>query len=111
MAPEQIGGDVDPRADVFAAGVMVWEAVAGRRMWESQTDVEVLGHILKGEVPALKDVKPDAPPELIKITERALAKDRDERYPTAHEMLVELQAYLATQKAVDNTRDVGTLLA
>ena len=111
MAPEQIGGDVDPRVDIFAVGVMLWEAIAGRRMWEKQSDIEVLGSLLKGDVPELKEIAADAPAVLCKIVERATAKQRDGRYATAEEMRRELEAYLASIHATATSRDIGELLS
>jgi len=47
MAPEQaMGATTDRRADIYSIGVMIWEAAAGRRMWQSMSDVQVLGHML-----------------------------------------------------------------
>jgi serine/threonine-protein kinase len=111
MAPEQIAGDVDPRADVFTAGVMIWEAVAGRRMWAKQTDVEILTHIIKGEVPSLKDAKPDAAPELLRIVEKALAKNRDERYASASDLQADLEKYLTDTKTDVPLREIGKIVA
>jgi serine/threonine protein kinase len=111
MAPEQIGGDVDVRVDVFAAGVMLWEAVAGKRMWHGKPDVEVLASIIKGEVPALKDAAPDAPEALVRIVTRATEKNRENRYASAAEMQTEIDAYLKEQKATETIREVGLVIA
>lgn len=110
MAPEQIGGDVDPRADVFAVGVMVWEAVVGHRMWHKKGDVEVLTNIIKGQIPTLKETKPDAPEQLIRICDRALAKNRDDRYPTAADFQADLEAYLVMSKSEISSREVGKVI-
>ncbi|MDB5213556.1 MAG: serine/threonine protein kinase [Myxococcaceae bacterium] len=110
MAPEQIGGDVDPRADVFAVGVMVWEAIVGHRMWHKKGDVEVLTNIIKGQIPTLKETKPDAPEQLIRICDRALAKNREDRYPTAADFQADLEAYLVASKTEINSREVGKVI-
>jgi serine/threonine protein kinase len=110
MAPEQIGGDVDPRADVFAVGVMVWEAVVGHRMWHKKGDVEVLTNIIKGQIPTLAETKPDAPEQLIRICDRALAKNREDRYPTAADFQADLEAYLVASKTEINSREVGKVI-
>jgi serine/threonine protein kinase len=110
MAPEQIGGDVDPRADVFAVGVMVWEAVVGHRMWHKKGDVEVLTNIIKGQIPTLKETKPDAPEQLIRICDRALAKNREDRYPTAADFQADLEAYLVASKTEVSPREVGKVI-
>ena len=111
MAPEQVTGDVDERADLFAIGVMVWEAAVGRRMWHKKGDVEVLTNIIKGNVPTLRDALPTAPEALLRICDRALAKDREDRYPNAAEMQADLEAYLADSKTDVSAREVGKLVA
>jgi serine/threonine protein kinase len=111
MAPEQIGGDVDPRADVFAVGVMVWEAVVGHRMWHKKGDVEVLTNIIKGNIPTLRETKPDAPEHLIRICDRALSRNREDRYATAADFHADLEAYLVQSKTDVSTREVGKLVA
>jgi serine/threonine-protein kinase len=110
MAPEQIGGDVDPRADVFAVGVMVWEAVVGHRMWHKKGDVEVLTNIIKGQIPTLAETKPDAPEQLIRIVDRALSKNREDRYPTAADFQADLEAYLVSSKTEVSSREVGKVI-
>jgi serine/threonine-protein kinase len=88
MAPEQAfspSSDVDRRADVFSVGVMLWEAIAGKRLWQGLGDPEIIGNMLK-EVPRVRDAVPDVDPELAAISERALARDPDGRYRDASEM-------------------------
>jgi serine/threonine-protein kinase len=111
MAPEQITGTVDARADVFSVGVMLWEAVVGRRMWEKKGDVEVLTNIIKGQIPTLAETKPGAPAELIRICDRAIAKVREERYPTAASLQHDLEAYLASSKTDVSPREVAKVVA
>jgi serine/threonine protein kinase len=111
MAPEQITGTVDARADIFSIGVMLWEAIVGRRMWHKKGDVEILTKIIKGEIPTLKETKPFAPPELIRICDRAIAKTREERYATAAELQGDLEAYLYASKTDISPRDVAKVVA
>ncbi len=111
MAPEQISGDIDPRADVFAAGVMVWEAAAGRRMWHKKGDVEVLAAVLKGDLPSLREASPEAPDDLVKLCDKALAKDPSERHQTADELRAELEAYLESSGTNVQMPDVSMAVA
>jgi serine/threonine-protein kinase len=109
MAPEQVNGDVDARADLFSVGVMLWEAVAGRRMWERRTDVEIVAATLKGEVPSIREAAPMAAPALLHIIERALATPRENRYSSAAEFLTDLEGFLAQMGGHISARDVGKL--
>lgn len=107
MPPEQLAGEVDPRTDVFSVGVMLWEAVSKRRMWHKKTDVEILTHIIKGEIPSLKDAAPNAPPALVRMCDLALAKSRSDRYPSAADFQADLEAYLVSTKSSAGPREVS----
>jgi serine/threonine-protein kinase len=88
MAPEQMLGDeVDRRADIFSAGVILWEAVAQRRMWAGRDSREIMQALTRGQVPLLDEVKRDAPPGLIEVARRATAVMPKDRYATALEMM------------------------
>lgn len=86
MAPEHARGEpVDRRADVFSVGVLLWELISGRRLWEGLTEVAVIGRLVQGKVPSLLDHAPSAPPALSEICARALAMNPAERFQTAAE--------------------------
>jgi serine/threonine-protein kinase len=109
MAPEQAfspSSDVDRRADVFSVGVMLWEAIAGRRLWHGLSDPEIIGNMLK-EVPRVRDVVPDVLPELAAISERALARDRDERYPSAAALRADLEPCIEKLGPRTTAEEVG----
>ena len=94
MAPEQACGEgVDRRADLFAVGVMLWEAVAGSRMWGGE-EGNVLTRLLNGDIPKLRARVPAVRDDLDAIVARALAFSRDDRYPTAASMRADLHAVL-----------------
>lgn len=83
-APEQARGErVDRRADLFAVGVMLWEALTQRRMWPELDEVAIVQRLRAGEVPALAD---GAHPELRAVCRRALAIAPEERPATAAEL-------------------------
>jgi eukaryotic-like serine/threonine-protein kinase len=112
MAPEQAkGSKVDRRADVYSAGVMLWEAAAGRRLWPGMNEVEILTRIIREGPPALRGVQPDAPEELERICARAMAFERDERYATALDLLTDLEAHLARRDDTLTMREIGVLVA
>lgn len=113
MAPEQAaGGRVDRRADLFAVGVMLWEAIVGRRPWEGQPDSVVLRSLKSGVVPRVRDEWPDVDPGLAAIVERAMSVDPEERYPTALAMRNDLERYIGTRNmAPPSARSLGALVA
>ncbi|AKV02511.1 serine/threonine protein kinase [Labilithrix luteola] len=111
MAPEQISGDVDARSDVYSAAVMLWEAVVGRRMWQGKGDVEVLANILRGQTPALREVKPDVDERIASICDKGLAKDREERYHSAQALADDIDAYMAEKGLVVSPREIGKVVS
>jgi serine/threonine-protein kinase len=111
MSPEQLSGDVDARSDVFSVGVMIWEAVAGRRMWPNKGPVEILTALIKGEIPKLGDVVPGAPEALREICDRATAKEPDHRFSSARELHDALDAYLESANERMTVRQIAAIIA
>lgn len=112
MSPEQVRGEpLDRRADIFAVGVMLWEVVAGRRMWREIPDMTVIHELLHARVPAIRAAAPNAPPELARIIERALDPDREGRYPSALAMQRELEAFASSSGARADAPEVGRLVS
>lgn len=96
MAPEQVRGKpLDRRADVYAAGIVLWELLTGTRFAEGENPLASMLKILEGTPSAPSSVRADVPPELDAIVARALSRDRDARYATAREMALAVEACLA----------------
>jgi serine/threonine-protein kinase len=114
MAPEQaVGARPDRRADVFAAGVMLFEAAVGQRMWaQAENDLQILHALTSKKVPRPRDVKPEIDPRLEQIILRATAVEVDDRYPDAAEMREDIEAYLraASAPALPG-RDIGRFVS
>jgi class 3 adenylate cyclase/ABC-type transport system substrate-binding protein len=90
IAPEQIeGGEVDGRADVYALACVLFEALTGRPPFERETDVAVVFAHLKDPPPALSALRPELPVELDLVLARGMAKDPDDRYRTAGELVAD----------------------
>ncbi|MCC6898513.1 MAG: serine/threonine protein kinase [Polyangiaceae bacterium] len=87
MAPEQALGqtDIDRRADVFAAGIVLWEVLAGRRLFKSENEAATLSRVLTDPIPVLHEAAPHVEPALSEVVMKALDRDRDKRYATAAE--------------------------
>jgi eukaryotic-like serine/threonine-protein kinase len=97
MPPEQLRGDpLDRRVDVFALGVVLYELLAGQRPWEGDSEVSLIGRIISEEPRPFASARPDAPGGLTAVIDRALAKDREARYPSCHDLQADLEALLVT---------------
>jgi serine/threonine protein kinase/Tol biopolymer transport system component len=93
MSPEQARGeDVDHRTDLWSFGIVLYEMVAGRRPFRGEHDQAVLYGILNETPKPLTEVRSEAPPELERIAAGLLAKNLEERYPTAEGPLGDLRA-------------------
>lgn len=92
MSPEQTRGqkDLDGRADIFSAGVVLYELLTGRPPWTGEGDYEVMTKIIQDPYPPLSNFLRNYPPALDKVFELALAKDAGARYQTAAKMAQEL---------------------
>jgi hypothetical protein len=87
MAPEQLRGEaIDRRVDVYAAGVVLWEALAGRRLFDRRGASDVVNAVLGSEIAPPSRFAPDVSPALDAIALRALAATPAERFGTAGEM-------------------------
>ncbi|HVU02225.1 MAG TPA: protein kinase [Polyangiaceae bacterium] len=92
MAPEQLKGlGVDRRTDVFAAGIVLWEALTGRRLFDAEEPQEVLRMITTEEIPPPSAVVPSIPRGVDAVVMKALTRELDKRYQTAREFAIALE--------------------
>ena len=112
LAPEAIRGDrVDRRADVFSAGIMLWEILAGRRLWGRKTEgVSGAWRLASGEAAPELPAELDLPTRLRAICARALALDPAARFQTAAELAADLET-IGVDASDADARRLGRLVA
>jgi len=92
MSPEQAKGkQIDARSDIFSFGIVFYEMLTGRRAFAGETPLESISSILKDEPQPLHQILPDIPNEIERIAGKTLRKDREERYQTAKDLLIDLK--------------------
>jgi serine/threonine-protein kinase len=112
MSPEHAAGEVlDARADVFAAGIVLWELLAGRRMYrQDQTRTSLLEQARLAEIPKLPLRGVPGERELHGIVHKALARDRTQRYASAGAMLRDLETYAVGSGRLASPLKIGEWL-
>ncbi|MEJ7603450.1 MAG: serine/threonine-protein kinase [Kofleriaceae bacterium] len=98
MPPEQaVGEDVDERADVYALGAMLYHVLAGAPPHDGKTVEALLARVITGSVVPLAEREPRVPADLAAIVGKAMARERDARYPTARELSDDLHKFQTGQ--------------
>jgi serine/threonine protein kinase len=111
MPPEQLRGErVDRRADVYAAGVMLWEGLSGRSLWAGLTDSAVAARVVRGEPPQLEAPAAAIPAGLRTICARALARAPEARFPTAGAFAEALAAHLKEWRVTVSSAQLAVLI-
>ena len=105
LSPEQAtGAPVDARSDIFALGALLYECIAGRAAFDGETVIEIVAQVIHFDAPAPSTFNPNIPPELDRITLKALQKKPDARYQSAEELLQDLRAANAALDENGHTR-------
>ncbi|WP_437538385.1 serine/threonine-protein kinase [Sorangium sp. So ce726] len=94
MAPEQAKGDeIDPRADIYSVGAVLYHALTGKRPFERSDPTAVLLAVMTEEPPPPRSLNPEIPPGLEAVVQRAMAKQRESRHASMGELASELAPY------------------
>jgi serine/threonine-protein kinase len=87
LSPEAaLGKPVDARTDIFAVGIILWEMLAGRRLFMGETDLETVRQVQAARVPPIRQFNPNVTPQLEAVLARSLAQNPDDRYQTARDL-------------------------
>jgi serine/threonine protein kinase len=112
MAPEQIVGapEVDRRADIFAAGMVLWELATRESPWKDAEEIAVINHVINDELPSMRKLAPSVPEAIERICSKAIQFDRENRYATAAEMATDIEQVLAKLSERVLPRDLGRVV-
>ncbi len=112
MAPEQYGsGDVDARADIYAAGATLFRMLCGRRPFSEDHFATLMTRVLSERAPLVSTFRPDAPAALVMAVDRALSRDRDARFPSAAAFAAALGVLPTATPGYPSMGEAPTLLA
>lgn len=111
LSPEAaLGESVDMRSDIFAAGIILWEMLAGRRLFLGENDLQTVRQVQAAKIPDIKKFNPNVTPGLEAILMRALARDPRQRYQSARELSLDLNNMLFTMNQPVSAFDVAQLV-
>ena len=109
MAPEQAAGaeDLDRRADVFSSGIVIWEALAQKRLFKAENEAATLSRVMTEPVPLLFQIAPQVSKEVSGIVMRALDRDVNKRFATCAAFADALEAAAALKDKVATPRELA----
>jgi len=109
MAPEQAAGseDLDRRADVFSSGIVIWEALAQKRLFKAENEAATLSRVIAEPVPLLFQIAPQVSKEVSGVVMRALDRDANKRFPSCAAFADALEAAAALKDKVATPRELA----
>jgi serine/threonine-protein kinase len=111
LSPEAaMGKEVDARADVFSLGIVLWEMLAGRRLFLGDSDFQTVKLVQSAEVPRLSRLNPTVDEEFEALLDRALARERKNRFATAEAFGDALADYLFNHRLKVTSYDIAALV-
>ncbi len=111
MSPEQVEGrDLDGRSDLFSLGIVLWELLAGRRLFKARTREETLARVRRAEVPSIRGFRPEVSEDLEDIVLRTLSRRPDDRFDTAADFLEALSINMVREGHRATNNDLSQYL-
>lgn len=111
LAPEVThGARADKRVDIFAAGILLWEMLTGRRLFHGATDIETFKLVRASEIPDPRQFRPEIPDGVVAVTLKALARDPDQRYLNGDALARDLSLVLVSLGQPVTYEDIGLLV-
>jgi serine/threonine-protein kinase len=112
LSPEAaLGQGIDHRTDIFAVGIILWEMLAGRRLFQGESDLETVRQVQAARVPPIRQFNPTVTPELERVLAKALARDPLQRYQSARELGQDLNTMLFHAAKPVSSFDIAALVA
>lgn len=110
MAPEQAQGEeqIDRRADVFAAGIVLWEGLAHKRLFKAENEAATLARVISEPIPKLADAAPHVSKPIADAVMRALDRDLNRRYSTCADFAEALEKAALSSQLLASGRDMAT---
>jgi eukaryotic-like serine/threonine-protein kinase len=109
MAPEQAAGEesIDRRADVFAAGIVVWEELAAKRLFKAENEAATLSRVMTEPVPPLTTIVPELSTALSNVVMRALERNVDLRFASCAQFADALEAAATGKESIATPRELA----
>ncbi len=112
MSPEQVRREpLDGQSDLFSVGVLLWEMLTGQRLFARSDPQDTLMAVLEGDILLPSTLRPSVPARLDDAVARALARNRNERWPSAADFLAALNKHLYSLEKTPGARDLAPLVA
>jgi serine/threonine-protein kinase len=111
LSPEAaLGQEVDARTDIFAVGIILWELLAGQRLFLGDSDFQTVKKVQAAQIPSISQINKKVPLELERLIGRALARDPTQRFPTARALGVELSKFMFRYGVAVSTFEIEQLV-
>jgi eukaryotic-like serine/threonine-protein kinase len=112
LAPEvTLGQSADRRVDIFAAGILLWEMLSGRRLFKGETDLETFKQVQAALIPDMRQLRKDVGDDIAYVLSKALARDRDQRYAQAGDFARDLSVVMDRLNKPVTYQDIAKLVS